>query len=152
LVRSSYLGIESGNLDILDIEYLSGAVVRPRPPTPILSGRMETSGRTLTVVSSINSDGQKCAASQLRLWVYPVGTVPDWNTPDATVIPATAGTNRIIMATISKTVIADGRYSFSLRTWNSINGTDDGNTTAYGPVELTVTVPSDPSTFARAGA
>lgn len=151
LIRSLKAGVESGNTDILLIEYTAGVVIKPRPPIPGLGSIFTTTGLLLTVPVVIDVSNQATAATDIRLYVYlENGGTPSYGAPQATTVVSPAVTG-FINKNISYTVGAPGVYKFEVRTYSSLNSVESANTNTFGPVNLTTVVPADPTFTVFAG-
>ena len=149
LVRALNGGIEEGSLKTLEIEYAAGVVILPRPPRPIASDRVSTSGRALTVSVTTNTADQAGVAATLELYVYAWPGTPNYAVASASATIGTARQN-LIQQNISFTVAADGWYGFAVRTVTA-GATQSDNTDTYGPIWLSTAAPADASAIVRAG-
>lgn len=142
VLRSLFNGVESANSVALQIVYESGAVVLNRPNPPQLVRIDSTSGKTLSVVASIDTNASLETATSLELFASLDPEAFDYTSPIGTTVIA-ASTTRILFKTVSGSVVTNGPYYFAIRT-NSPNG-QSTNTNIYGPVQLSDAVPPNAS-------
>jgi hypothetical protein len=156
LVRAVKTGVEEGNMAILEIEYVSGARVAPRPNAPLIGRDITVSGRTLTIPVVIDITNQKAATATVKLFVYAPGGSPNYAAPDAT---ATVGTamGSLITTNAAKTRLvltyAAGSDMTRLCQIRSVTagGVQSENTEVYGPFRLTTEAFPDPTQEASGG-
>ena len=146
-VRALLAGVESGNSSALVINYINGVsqVLKPNPPSV---GDWSGTGRTLTVKFTLDMLNQPTLPVSIALFIGASPTI-DFTTAAATVSIAGA-TSRFVIGSIAATVGADGSYYFAIRSVTA-GGFQSTNTDAYGPVKLSLAVPTDPSFDARGG-
>jgi len=156
VVRSLDGGIEEGNSVILQIEYAAGVRIEPRPPRPRALEPITTVGRKITVPVVVRVDPTKGTPATLELFLFAPDASPSYGSADATVTLGTA-TGAIIVTNsagarlvVEFTVASDLIRKWAIRTVTA-GGTQSDNTDTYGPVELTTTVPSDPTQVVTGG-
>jgi hypothetical protein len=153
IVRSTIGGSDDGNSDQLRIEYSGGVVVLPRPPAPGVGLNIHTSGRTISIPTTITLAESEAnpAYVELFLWRADTGSF-DSGSPISTGVIA-SGTMRVgqeIVITVSGTTSGDGMWYYLARTVTA-GGTSSNNTGYSGPVRLTSSQPSGPSAVAARG-
>lgn len=141
LVRATTGVYEEANTAFLEIEYVNGVRLAPRPNAPVCGVPPTFNGRTLTVRYTYRTANQKVAPVEFTLAAWDANGPADY-TPLATET-ALAPEAGIITGTISATVGADGLYAYNVRAVSD-EGVDDGNTISYGPVVLTTAAEDDP--------
>ena len=149
LVRALDGGVEEGSLKILTIEYAAGVVVPPRPPRPGVRQLVSVSGRTLTVITSVDHAEQLAAPATIELYVVASGGGFNYASAQSSTAVA-AAQQGVSVKSLSYLAPGDGDYDFAARTVTS-GGTQSNNTERYGPVRLTTAVPADPTFAARSG-
>jgi hypothetical protein len=149
LIRAVSGGVEEKNLQMLAIEYASGVVTSPRPPTPAIAKAHTVSGRTVTVNLCVNSADALATAATVEIYLYDPDSTPSYASPDATAVVPAATWGTVVNMSISATAAADGPKMLVLRTKTagSIYSTP---TQAYGPVHLTTTAPAAPGATVEA--
>lgn len=149
LIRALNGGVEEGSLNVLSIEYSSGAVIPPRPPRPGVRQAVTVSGRQITVTVSVDHVEQAGTPATVELYVVATGAAFNYASAQAS---ATIGTtvNGMSITTLSYTHGSNADVDFAVRTVTSA-GTQSNNTERYGPVRLTTALPSDPTFTARGG-
>lgn len=174
VVRSVKSGVEDPTLNMLTLNYAAGVII-PLVAPPAAGGQpITTSGRTITIPVGIYLDPNFAYPQNLELYVYKVGSSPDYNNPTATkAIPANPQNAPAINTTISGTVAANGVYYYQFGVRGSqtplLNQSDDPvlnesgdpvyidfgsmnrDGMIYGPVLLTDTAFGNP-TFTAEGA
>jgi hypothetical protein len=150
LVRSVSGGIEDRNIAMLAIEYVSGVVVSPKPPIPVVVGEPTVVGRTITLPLTIDTRDQGAVAATIKLFAFDPDSSPNYASPSASVAMVTAASNGLAHGSISYTAPSDAYLQFAVRT-QAATGIQSPNTDSYGPFALTTTPLSAPTTTVSAG-
>ena len=143
LLHSVKAGIESANVDILTIEYLNGNVVLPRPNSPASTNRVKVNGRALTANYSYSTVNQAVAPASVAIFIYAVGSTPNYASPQGTA-STQAAFGASISGSVTGTVSSDGIYYYEVRAVSAL-GMQDTGTVVYGPLELSNATPPAPA-------
>jgi len=81
LVRSVVGGVEDGNGEVIEIEYVNGVVVSARPPAPALAENITLSGRTITIPATVNVIDAGGTPDVVLLYLFDPTGSPNYNQP-----------------------------------------------------------------------
>lgn len=134
---------EEGNLQYLELEYVSGVVVAKRPNSPASTLPATVDGPDLTAYFTYQTADQEVAPTHFRLSLWLAGDSPSYTPVNSIAISEADLLGGVYTGSITGG-LSTGLYYYNIRAYNADNFVDDGNTRAYGPVLLTETAPAAP--------
>lgn len=143
VVRSLNGGVEDGNNNALTIEYVSGVVVPPRPPTPYANGNILVSGLSVTIPYAYQNAGSFSTPTTIFCELNSASDFSGFSYTATQAVDTVIGNT--VTGSILNTVLFSGPWWYRLKTYNAT--ADSLWSDTYGPIQLETVVPTDPSSI-----
>lgn len=145
VVRATKAGIEEKHDKRYEVEFNSGGDIIPKRPNQAVIQSITITGTTVSVIAVVVSANAVAIPHTLDLYVVPVATPIDFDTPTSSVaFPAL--TNMQQRATISKSGLIAGAYKVAVKARVDSSGSRSLNTNIQ-IINITTTTPNAVSTL-----